>query len=72
MNNRAYEIALNSKCDGYQRGLAILVNSFLDKKTGSWANVNEMLAQELNKPIIKKFKRGKKYSRFKIMFGKHI
>ena len=36
-----------------------------DKKTGSRANVNEVLAQELHKPVIKKFERRKFYARFK-------
>ena len=33
--------------------------SFFDKKTGLQANVNGELAQELHKPVIKKFKRRK-------------
>ena len=44
-----------------------------DKRTGSAAratsksraNVNELLAQELHKLVIKKFKRKKVYARFK-------
>ena len=44
-----------------------------DKRTGSGAratsksraNVNELLAQELHKLVIKKFKRKKVYARFK-------
>ena len=39
--------------------------SFFDKKTGSGANLNEMLSQELLKPVIKKFKRSKFYTKFK-------
>ena len=35
LNHGAYEITLNPKYDGYQKGLAILVYSFLDKKTRS-------------------------------------
>ena len=35
------------------------------KKTGSPANVNEVLAQEWHKPVIKKFKKRKSYVRFK-------
>ena len=38
---------------------------FFDKKTRSGANVNEVLAQELHKTVIKKFKRRKVYARFK-------
>ena len=39
--------------------------SFLTKKTGLGASVNEELAQQLHKPVIKKFKRRKMYARFK-------
>ena len=36
-----------------------------DNKTGSGINLNEQLAEELHKPVIKKFKRRKVYVRFK-------
>ena len=42
-----------------------MVNKIWDKKTGSDVNVNEVLAEELPKPVIKKFKRRKDYARFK-------
>ena len=35
------------------------------KKTGSGISVNEQLAEGLNKPVIKKFKRTKVFTRFK-------
>ena len=38
---------------------------FFDKKTGSGVSVNEKLAQELHKPVIKKFKRRRIFARFK-------
>ena len=58
MKDRAYEIVINPKYDGYQRELASMVYKFFDKKTvlGVKASVNEELAQELHKPVIKKFK----------------
>ena len=34
-------------------------------KTGSGVSVNEQLAEELHKPVIKEFKRRKVYARFK-------
>ena len=46
MKNKAYEIAVNPKCDGYQKGLASMVYAFFDKKVGLRASVNEKLAQE--------------------------
>ena len=42
-----------------------MVYKFFDKKTGSRMSVNEQLAEELHKPVIKKFKRRKVYARFK-------
>ena len=41
-----------------------MVYMFFDKKTGSGVNVNEQLAEELHKPVIKKFKIRKVYARF--------
>ena len=64
MKDRAYELARNCNYDGYQRALASLVYKFLDKKTGSRVSVNGQLAQELQKLVIKKFKRRKVYARF--------
>ena len=42
-----------------------MVCNFFDKKTRSGVSVNKQLAQELNKLVIKEFKRGKVYARFK-------
>ena len=72
--NRAYDIASNPKYDGYQRGLASIVYKFLDskvapldKKTISVKDIknNKILAEELHKPVIKKFNKRKVYSQFK-------
>ena len=38
---------------------------FFEKKTESGLGVNEQLAEELHRPVIKKFKRRKFYARFK-------
>ena len=65
MKNRAYEIARNCKYDVYQRALASMIHKFFDKKTGSGSSVNEQPAEELHKPVIKKFKRRKVSVRFK-------
>ena len=65
MKDRAYEIARNCIYDGYQRALASMVYRFFDKKTGSGIIVNEQLAEELNKPVIKNFTRIKVYASFK-------
>ena len=59
LREKAFKIANNPKDDGYQRGLASMVYTFFDKKfSGSGITTNEFnnqLANELHKPIIKKF-----------------
>ena len=61
MKVRAYETAVNLKCNGYQKGL----ESFLIRKQNQEVNVKEVLGQELHKPMIKKFKRRNMYAWFK-------
>ena len=53
---------INRKYDGYQRALAIMVYEFFNKKTGSGVRVNEQLAEELHKPVIKNSKEEKRFS----------
>ena len=65
LNEKDYEIARNCNYDGYQRALAIMVCKFFDKKKESRVSLNEQLAEELHKPVTKKFKRRKVYARFK-------
>ena len=74
LTNSAYDIASNPIYDGYQRGLASMVYKFfdskvapLDKKTISGKGIknNKILAEELHKPVIKKFNKRKSYSQFK-------
>ena len=59
LRGKAFKIASDQKYDGYQRGLASMVYKFFDKKSSGsrLANKNEniQLANELHKPIIKKF-----------------
>ena len=55
MKDRAFEILRNCNYDGNQRALASMVYKYFYKKTGSGMSVNEQLAEELNKPVIKKF-----------------
>ena len=59
MHDKAFDIPKNSKYDGY---LASMLCKFFDKKTsGSGINnanmLDQQLAEELHKPIIKKFKK---------------
>ena len=70
LRDKANNIASNPKYDGYQRGLASMVYKFFDKKSvGSGINTikssSSILADELHKSIIKKFKKSKVYSQFK-------
>ena len=70
LKDKAYEIAKNPKYDGYQRGLASMVYKFFDKKSKGAGIKNEIkqnqqLANELHKPIIRKFRKRKLYSFFK-------
>ena len=65
LKDKAFKIASNPKYDGYQRGLASMVYKFFDKKSkGSGIVTNEpnyQLANELHKPIIRQFKKRKKF-----------
>ena len=66
LRDKAYDIASNPDYDGYQRGLASMVYKYFDKKsTGSGIASSSILADELHKPIIKKFNKRKVYSQFK-------
>ena len=66
LKDKAFKIANNPNYDGYQRGLASMVYKLFDKKSkgsgisASLANKsankpNYQLANELHKPIIRKF-----------------
>ena len=70
LRDKAFNIAKNPKYDGHQRGIASMVYKFFDKKSkGSGVNkkvkYNEQVAKELNKPIIRTFKKRKVHSGFK-------
>ena len=67
LRDKAFKIASDPKYDGYQRGLASIVYKFFDKKSsgsGIFNKPNYQLANELHKPIIRKFKKRKVYSSF--------
>ena len=68
LRDKAYNIASNPEYDGYQRCLASIVYKFFDKKSigsGMAEPSSLKLADELHKPVIKKFNKGKVYSQFK-------
>ena len=61
MHDKAFNIAKNPKYE-YQRGLTSMVHNFFDKKPlgGTVKNENisnKELAEELHKPITRKFKK---------------
>ena len=69
LRDKAYEIAKDPKYNGAERGLAGMVYKFFDKKTAGRGVKsiprNKQLAEELHKPIIRKFNKRKLYSAFK-------
>ena len=68
LRDKAFKIASDQKYDGYQKGLASMVYNSFDKKSSGSGIVNKeniQLANELHKPIIKKFNKIKVYSSFK-------
>ena len=80
IRDKAFNIAKKLKYDGYQRGLASMVYNFFDKKSASLAVKstkgngitmlqNEQLAEELHKPIIKKFLKEQFILHLKTIFG---
>ena len=74
LKDKAFEIPNNPKYDGYQRGLASMVYKFFDKKSKGSGIKNEikgnqLLVNELHKPIIRKFKKGRCILRLEIISG---
>ena len=67
LRDKRYNIASNPEYDSYQRGLASMVYKFFDKLSMGSAimkNSSLILADELHKPVIKKFNKRKVYSQF--------
>ena len=83
LRDKAFNIAKNPKCDGYQRGLASVVYKFFEKNSkGSGVGNNEIkqnrhpldlsalqLAEKLHKPVVRKLKKEKFIHDLKIIFG---
>ena len=68
LENKAFKIASDPNYDGYQRELTSMVYKLFDKKSSGSGIVNEanyQLANELHKPIIRKFNKRKIYSSFR-------
>ena len=69
LRDKAFKIANNPNCDGYQRRLASMVYKLFDKKSKGSGFMNEpnyQLANEFHKPIIRKFKKRKVYPLFRV------
>ena len=70
LRDKAYNIASNPEYDGYQRELVSMVYKFFNKKSmgndvKKLKDSSSILADELHKPVIKKFNKRKVYSQFK-------
>ena len=73
LRDKAFNIAKNPKYDGYQRVLASMIYKFFDKKSSvsgvkSKIMLNQQpsdLAEELHKPVNRKFEKHNVYSSFK-------
>ena len=68
LRDKALKIASNPKHDGYQKGLALMVYKFINKKSSESdvdAEPNYQLANELHRQIIRRFKRSNVYSSFR-------
>ena len=63
LKDKAFKIVSDPKYDGYQRGLASMVYKFFDKMSKESDIVtnepNYQLANELHKPVIRKFEKEK-------------
>ena len=61
LKDKAFKIASDPKYDGYQRGLASMFYKFFDKKSKGIGIVtnepNYQLANKVDKPIVRKFKK---------------
>ena len=76
LKNKALKIATDPRFNGYRTGLASMVYKFFNERTkGSGIHLqakslnNEILAEELHKPIIKTLKEEKYILHLQIIFG---
>ena len=75
LRDKAFDIAKNTKWDGYQRGIASIACKIIDKTSAASTEnetrinydlvfENKQLAEELNKPIIKTIEKSNVYLSF--------
>ena len=72
LKDKAFKIASDPEYRGYRRRLASMVYKFFDKKSSGSGIVNEpnyQLANELHKPIIRKFKKEEFIHLLETIFG---
>ena len=78
LRDKAYNIASNPECDGYQGGLASMVYKFFDKKSmrsgfkklkNTTKSSSSILADELHKTIINKFNKKTYIHNLKMIYG---
>ena len=71
LRHKAFKIGSDPKYDGYERALDSLVNKIFDKKSsgsGNAAEPNYQFANELQKQVIRKFKKRKVYYLLETIF----
>ena len=75
LRDKAFNIVKNPKYDGYQRGRTSMAYKFFYKKasySGIKSMLNQQIAVDLHKPIIKNLKEEKYIHHLKTIFGMTI
>ena len=69
LKDKAFKIASDPKCDGYQRGLASVVYQFFDKKPSESGITNEPNYQLASEPIFENLRIEKFIHHIETIFG---
>ena len=69
LRDKAFKIASDPKCDGYQRGLASVVYQFFDKKPSESGITNEPNYQLASEPIFENLRIEKFIHHIETIFG---
>ena len=71
LRDKVFKIASDSKCDGYQRGLASMVYKFFDKRSSGSGitESNYQLADEFHKQLLENLIKEKSIHHLKTIFG---
>ena len=71
LRDKVFKIASDSKCDGYQRGLASMVYKFFDKRSSGSGitESNYQLADEFQKQLLENLRKEKSIHHLEKIFG---